>query len=73
MTCQFREEKDGEARIISFFAKAARGMMARYAIEARLERAEDLKGFDSAGYRFQPAASDAATWVFTRPQPPLKT
>ena len=73
VTCQFREEKDGEARIISFFAKAARGMMARYAIENRLEKAADLKGFDHAGYSFRPGLSDAATWVFTRPQPPLKT
>ncbi|MEO6340166.1 MAG: peroxide stress protein YaaA [Caulobacteraceae bacterium] len=73
VTCQFKEEKDGEARILAFFAKSARGMMARYAIEHRLERAEDLKGFDSAGYRFRPALSDPATWVFTRPQPPLKT
>lgn len=73
VTCQFREEKDGEARIISFFAKAARGMMARYAIERRIERAEELKGFDAAGYSFRPELSDGPNWVFARPQPPLKS
>ena len=72
VACQFLEEKDGEARIISFFAKAARGMMARYAIDNRIELAADLKGFDRAGYRYRSDLSDAGTWVFTRPQPPLK-
>lgn len=43
--------------------------MARYAIDRRIERAEDLKGFDIDGYRFQKAQSSDADWVFTRPQP----
>ncbi len=68
----FRETKDGEAKVISFFAKKARGAMARYAIDERIERAEDLKAFDRDGYRFDAAASTAAEWVFSRPQPPLK-
>jgi cytoplasmic iron level regulating protein YaaA (DUF328/UPF0246 family) len=68
--CRFLEEKDGEAKIISFYAKKARGLMARYAIDHRIEKAEDLKGFDSEGYRFQAAASSEAEWVFSRPQPP---
>lgn len=68
-TCRFLEEKDGEARILSFFAKKARGLMARYAIDNRIERAEDLKGFDREGYAFRPAQSSAHDWVFTRPQP----
>src|SRR5674476_361364 len=49
VTCHFREAKDGEHRIISFYAKRARGLMARYAIDRRLDRAEDLKGFDGEG------------------------
>lgn len=73
LTCLFKEEKDGESRVISFFAKTARGLMARFAIERRLERAEDLKGFDAAGYRFRPDLSGEREWVFSRPQPPPKT
>ncbi|MCI3134697.1 peroxide stress protein YaaA [Phenylobacterium aquaticum] len=67
---RFLEEKDGSAKIISFFAKKARGLMARYAIDHRLEKAVDLKAFDAEGYRFQPSASTDAEWVFSRPQPP---
>jgi len=62
----FREEKDGESRIISFFAKKARGTMARYAIENRIERAEDLKAFDRDGYGFQASPSTENDWIFTR-------
>jgi len=62
----FREEKDGESRIISFFAKKARGTMARYAIENRIDRAEDLKSFDRDGYGFQASPSTDNDWIFTR-------
>lgn len=62
----FREEKDGESRIISFFAKKARGTMARYAIENRIDRAEDLKAFDRDGYGFQASPSTGNDWIFTR-------
>ena len=66
VTPLFREEKDGESRIISFFAKKARGTMARFAIDERIETAADLKAFDRDGYRFQKAASTETDWVFTR-------
>lgn len=66
VTPNFREEKDGESRIISFFAKRARGTMARFAIDERITRAEDLKAFDRDGYRFDPAASTETDWIFTR-------
>lgn len=62
----FREEKDGESRIISFFAKKARGTMARFAIENRIDRAEDLKAFDRDGYGFQASPSTENDWIFTR-------
>jgi cytoplasmic iron level regulating protein YaaA (DUF328/UPF0246 family) len=68
-TCHFLEEKDGEAKVISFFAKRARGMMARYAIDLRAERAEQLKGFDREGYGFRPGLSSPTDWVFARSQP----
>ena len=55
-----------DARIISFFAKKARGAMARYAIENRIEKAADLKAFDRDGYRFDKALSTDADWIFIR-------
>lgn len=68
VTPQFREATDGESRIISFFAKKARGTMARFAIDERIERAEDLKRFDRDGYRFDADASTDSDWVFVRSQ-----
>lgn len=69
VTCRFLEQKDGETKMISFFAKKARGLLARYAIDHRIEQAEALKGFDSAGYRFAPALSSDDEFTFVRPQP----
>ena len=66
---KFLEEKDGSSKIISFFAKRARGLLARYAIDNRIKRADDLKAFDRDGYRFQAGQSSADLWVFSRPQP----
>jgi cytoplasmic iron level regulating protein YaaA (DUF328/UPF0246 family) len=68
--CRFLEEKDGEARIISFFAKRARGLLARWAIDHRIERADDLRGFDAGGYRYVAALSSESEFTFARPQPP---
>ena len=70
ISTRFLEEKDGQARVLSFFAKKARGLMARYLVDHRIDRANDLKAFDSEGYRFQPQASTETEWVFSRPQPP---
>jgi cytoplasmic iron level regulating protein YaaA (DUF328/UPF0246 family) len=55
---------------MSFFAKKARGLMARYAIDNRIERAADLRAFDIEGYRFQPSLSSDEEFTFARPQPP---
>ncbi|HZX32969.1 MAG TPA: peroxide stress protein YaaA [Rhodocyclaceae bacterium] len=62
----FEDWKGGRYKIISFYAKRARGMMARYAIVNRLAEPEGLQGFDSDGYAFAPEASDDTTWVFRR-------
>ena len=62
----FKEIKNGKAQVIGLFAKKARGMMARYIVEHRVETPEELKKFDSAGYGFDAAASDATHWVFSR-------
>ena len=70
VTCHFKEIRPGEApRMLSFYAKKARGLMARYAIDHRIDRAEALKRFDSAGYAYQPALSTDADWTFCRPHP----
>ncbi|HEX2800737.1 MAG TPA: peroxide stress protein YaaA, partial [Phenylobacterium sp.] len=70
LDCRFLEEKDGEARILSFFAKRARGLMARYAIDNRIERAAELRSFDREGYRFVASLSTDREFTFVRPQPP---
>jgi cytoplasmic iron level regulating protein YaaA (DUF328/UPF0246 family) len=70
VSCRFLEEKGGQARIISFFAKRARGRMARFAIDNRIRKAADLKAFEADGYRFQPHLSSDDEWTFSRPQPP---
>ncbi|MGB0497865.1 MAG: peroxide stress protein YaaA [Rubricella sp.] len=66
VTPQFLEEKDGARRMISFHAKTARGAMARWIIENRPSGIDELRGFDWAGYRFDPGAGDGATPVFVR-------
>ncbi|MEO1041878.1 MAG: peroxide stress protein YaaA [Pseudomonadota bacterium] len=70
ITCQFKEEKDGQLKTLGLFAKAARGMMARFAVDQRIDRPEGLKDFQASGYRFQAALSNDTNWVFSRPQPP---
>jgi cytoplasmic iron level regulating protein YaaA (DUF328/UPF0246 family) len=69
VTPQFLETRDGKARMVSFFAKKARGAMARHVIEHRLTDVEEIKGFDHGGYRFDPDRSEADTWAFVRDYP----
>ena len=64
----FKEMKNDSYRVISFFAKKARGQMARYAIDKRLEDVAGLKKFRVDGYRYNAAESTAREWVFTRDQ-----
>ncbi|KAA0012217.1 peroxide stress protein YaaA [Billgrantia pellis] len=66
ITPVFRDEKNGQYKIISFYAKKARGLMAAWAIRQRLDDPEGLKEFDVAGYAFAPAMSEGDTFVFTR-------
>ncbi len=68
---RFLEVKGNEAKIVSFFAKKARGLMARYMIDHRIDRSEGLKDFTVAGYAFRSDLSQGDDWVFTRPQPEL--
>ena len=66
---RFLEEKDGAARIVSFYAKKARGLMARFAIDNRIDRVEGLKDFGVGGYSFKPSLSREGEWTFSRRQP----
>jgi cytoplasmic iron level regulating protein YaaA (DUF328/UPF0246 family) len=62
----FEDWKNGKYKIISFFAKRARGMMARYAAVNRITAPEALKAFDVDGYAFEAGASTERQWVFRR-------
>ncbi|CAN5424147.1 peroxide stress protein YaaA [soil metagenome] len=66
VTPHFREEKDGESRIISFYAKKARGTMTRFTIDERIDDPQALKAFDRDGYRYDKAASTDTDWIFIR-------
>lgn len=63
---QFKEKKAGGYAIVSFFAKKARGMMARYIVQQRLEHADGLKDFSEDRYRYNAKLSTPKTPVFTR-------
>jgi len=64
--CQFEDWKNGDYKIISFFAKRARGLMARFAIQQRLETPDGLKAFNLDGYRWAPDVSSPDSLVFRR-------
>jgi cytoplasmic iron level regulating protein YaaA (DUF328/UPF0246 family) len=68
VNCVFEEKKGANYKIVSFFAKRARGLMVRYALQHRASTPEQLKGFDLEGYRFAPAASEPDRFVFRRDQ-----
>lgn len=69
ITPQFMEVKDDKPRIVSFFAKRARGAMARFIVENRLTDPEAIKGFSAGGYAFDPDLSEGDKWVFLRDYP----
>ena len=62
----FKDQKNGQYKIISFYAKKARGLMARYVIKERLQDPEGLKDFNLDGYRFDAASSSENQLVFLR-------
>ena len=64
----FKDIRSGKAKVISFLAKRARGSMARYIIDNRIQRAEDLKNFAVGGYVYDADASTDSDWVFIRPE-----
>jgi hypothetical protein len=64
----FKDYKKGQFKIISFFAKKARGQMSAYIIRNRLKNPEELKAFNVDGYKFYKSESNEANWVFQRKQ-----
>jgi len=72
ITPAFKDLKNGQYKMISFYAKKARGLMARYIIDNQLNAPEALKEFDWAGYYFSPEQSTARDWVFLRDAAPAE-
>lgn len=70
ITPQFKDLKNGQYKMISFFAKKARGVMARYIIDNRITEPEALKSFSEAGYYYSDAQSQGDQWVFLRDEVP---
>lgn len=66
ITPEFKDYKDGKLKMISFFAKKARGLMVRYIIDTNAKTIEDLKGFNYEGYAFDANLSKGNKLVFTR-------
>ena len=62
----FKDFSNGKLKVVAFFAKKARGMMVRYIIDNSVEKIEDLKVFNKAGYRFDANLSSNTRLVFTR-------
>lgn len=63
---EFKDFSNGEYKVVSFFAKKARGMMSRYIIKNQLNDVESLKGFDYEGYQFDVSTSNDFKLAFKR-------
>lgn len=66
ITPEFKDYKDGKLKMISFFAKKARGLMVRYIIDNNAETIDDLKGFNYEGYAFDTNLNNGNSLIFTR-------
>lgn len=66
ITPVFKDTKNGKLKVISFFAKKARGLMARYIIENKITSPDKLKNFNIDNYQYDDSLSNETEWVFTR-------
>jgi cytoplasmic iron level regulating protein YaaA (DUF328/UPF0246 family) len=66
ITIHFKEHREGSYQVVGFFAKQARGLMIRYAIQNRITDPEQLKVFQEDGYEFAEHLSSAQDWIFIR-------
>ena len=73
ITPVFKDLKNQSYKVISFYAKKARGMMCDFMIRKRITEPDGLKKFKTAGYRFNRKLSEGDTWVFTRDEPVTST
>ena len=64
--CQFKEEREGKLKFVTIYGKKARGLMLRFMIENRIQKAENLKAFDTEGYYFNSNYSTEDFWMFSR-------
>lgn len=71
ITPVFKDFKGGKYKVISFFAKRARGQMARFIIDNELDEPDGIKEFTADGYRYNKAESSAREWLFTRKDRPV--
>ena len=69
VSCVFEDFKNGKYKIISFYAKRARGLMARYAIDKKITAVKKLEGFNAEGYQFSAGVSTPNRLVFQRQLP----
>jgi len=72
ISASFLNVKDGKARSLMYHVKFARGLMARWIMDNRVDRADGLKDFNAEGYAYDAKASSDSELVFSRKQPPLK-
>ena len=72
ITAKFLNVKDGKARALMYYAKFGRGLMARWIMQNRIDRAEGLKDFNLEGYKLDKKASSETELVFSRKQPAPK-
>jgi len=72
ISAKFLNVKDGKARALMYYAKFARGLMTRWIMENRIDRADGLKDFNLEDYKFDAKASSQTELVFSRKQPPPK-
>ena len=70
LNVEFKDFKNGQYKVISFFAKKARGLMARYVIEQKIDQVDGIKQFSSGGYQYSAVDSKVDKLVFTRMQQP---
>jgi cytoplasmic iron level regulating protein YaaA (DUF328/UPF0246 family) len=66
ITPVFKDEKNGNYKVLTIYAKHARGMMTRFIIQNKIKNPEEIKAFDEKGYVFNPNLTNGDEWVFTR-------
>jgi len=73
VSAKFLNVKDGKSRALMYYAKHARGQMARWIMDNRVDKASGLKDFNLVGYKFLAKESTETALVFSRKQPPPKS